>query len=327
MEQDRRHRAGFGRHAAGPRRTEHDHAGVQDGPTDPHRRLRRHYGANRRPRPRMGRPLGQSARRSASGAGCGASWSWGLRASSRCRPAPRRLAGFTELAATAIASAQARVELRGLRRGAGGAAPGGDAGRPRGAAGGGVRRGHRGGRAAAARSPRVRWPGTSPTARSTVVAAWTSAAPPAHLCRHPDEPRRAERDHAGVPDGPSRPASTTTLTPQARPATSSASSGLRCGGRRAGQRRGPAVGPDGRGVHARAAAAGRHRGAAGRVHRAGRHRDRQRAGALGAARLRRGAGGAAPGGDAGGPGRRRRRRCSPRSPRRPGGCWAPTHAA
>ena len=44
-----------------------------------------------------------------------------------------RLAGFTELVATAIANAQARVELRG-RRGAGSAAAGGDAGRPGGAA-------------------------------------------------------------------------------------------------------------------------------------------------------------------------------------------------
>ena len=54
-----------------------------------------------------------------------------------------RLAGFTELAATAIANAQARTELRGFA-GGGGAAPGGDAGRPRGGAAGGVRGGHRG---------------------------------------------------------------------------------------------------------------------------------------------------------------------------------------
>ena len=48
-------------------------------------------------------------------------------------------------------------------------------------------------------------------------------------------------------------------------------------GRRAGQRRGPAVGLHGRGVQrpGAAAAAGRHRGAAGLVHRAGGDRDRE----------------------------------------------------
>ena len=80
------------------------------------------------------------------------------------------------------------------------------------------------------------------------------------------------------------------------------------------------------GSHAGAAAAG-HRGPAGRVHRAGRHRDRQRPGPRGAARVRRRAGRAAAGSDAGRPRRRHRTRCSPRSPRRPGGCWAPTHAS
>src|SRR5262249_51751790 len=92
---------------------------------------------------------------------------WGVMyvGSTREEPLPAgteaRLAGVTELAATAIANAQARVELRGLaeeqaglRRGAGGGGAGGGAGGPGGAAGRGVRGGHRGGRAAARRRSR-----------------------------------------------------------------------------------------------------------------------------------------------------------------------------
>ena len=71
------------------------------------------------------------------------------------------------------------------------------------------------------------------------------------------------------------------------------------------------------------AAARRHRGPAGRVHRTGRDRDRQRPGPRGAARVRRGAGRAAAGGDAGRPRGAAGRRCSPRSPRKPGGCCTP----
>jgi len=67
-------------------------------------------------------------------------------------------------------------------------------------------------------------------------------------------------------------------------------------GRRADQRGGPAVGRHDDG-HPLRAAAGGHRGAAGRVHRAGRHRGRQRAGP--------GRGGRFPGADRG------RRRCRP----------------
>src|SRR6185437_4895748 len=124
---------------------------------------------------------------------------------------------------------------------------------------------------------------------------------PRHPGRHPDEPRRAQRAHAGVRAGPGG-------TPRrlrrrlgrgrrVRP-------GVRHprGYRRADQRRGPAVGPDEPGVHPRAAAAGGYRGASGRVHRASRDRDRQRPGTGRAARVRRGAGGTAPGSDAGGRG-------------------------
>ena len=60
-----------------------------------------------------------------------------------------RLAGFTELAATAIANAQARVELRGFAEEQAALRRVSDTGGRRGAAGGGVRRGHRGGPAAA----------------------------------------------------------------------------------------------------------------------------------------------------------------------------------
>jgi K+-sensing histidine kinase KdpD len=61
-----------------------------------------------------------------------------------------RLAGFTELAGTAIANTEARQEVR-VRGRTGVAAPGGDAGGPGGTAGGGVRRRHSGSRAGALR--------------------------------------------------------------------------------------------------------------------------------------------------------------------------------
>ena len=104
-----------------------------------------------------------------------------------------RLAGFTELAATAIASAQARVgaariaeEQAALRRVA---APGG----ARGTAGGGFRRGHRGGRAAAGCAPRV----DEPVRPRRHGRRWSPPGPrrcgrPPH--RHPGGHRRARRD-------------------------------------------------------------------------------------------------------------------------------------
>ena len=65
--------------------------------------------------------------------------------------AEARLAGFTELAATAIANAQARVELRGYAEEQAALRRGGDAGGPRDAAGRGSLRGYRGSRTAAGR--------------------------------------------------------------------------------------------------------------------------------------------------------------------------------
>ena len=232
---------------------------------------------------------------------------WGLMslASTRERPLPAdtevRLAGFTELAATAIASAQAQVELRGfaeeqaaLRRVATlvarGAPPeevfatvAAEAGRVLAADVTGISRYDPDGMAAAVGG----WSGTG------------DAVPFPVGTRVP--PRRAERGVAGVRD---RPASADRsrcrrlrpprrLCPRAR---------VRLGGGRADHRRGPAVGRHHGDLHVRAAVAVRRRGAAGRIHRADRDRDRQRAGARGLARVRRGAGGAAAGGDAGGPG-------------------------
>ena len=211
-----------------------------------------------------------------------------------------RLAGFTELAGTAIANAQARVDLRAyadeqaaLRRVATLVARGN-------AARGRVRRGRRRSRAAARRRPDRRGP-VRPGRRGDGARRVEQ-----HRRRHalhggqPDEPWRAEHGHAGFPGPRSRCASTTTATPPARPLTSDATGGTR-GGRRADHRRGTAVGRHDRRLDRRRAAAAGHRGAAGRLHRAGRHRDRQRPGTRGPARLRRGTGRAAPGRHAGGP--------------------------
>ena len=114
-----------------PRRTEHVHAGLRDR-----------------------RPVRMDDYGRATGAAADAAREWGFRTAvgapitvegrlwgvmsvgSTCEePLPAdteaRLAGFTELVGTAIANAQARVELRALRRGAGRAAAGRDAGRRR----------------------------------------------------------------------------------------------------------------------------------------------------------------------------------------------------
>ena len=192
------------------------------------------------------------------------------------RPLPpgteARLTGFTELAAHRDRERPGGRGAARVRRGAGGAAAGGHPGGPGGAAGGGVRGGRRGGRATAPRR------------------------------RHPHEPLRSgrrgycrrrvgrRRRHARAPRHPVGPGGRdlhTLVFQSGRPAriddygdASAAAAGIArdvgrpLGGRRAGQRRGQAVGRDRHSVRARAA--GRHRGAAGRVHRAGRHRDRQR---------------------------------------------------
>ena len=56
--------------------------------------------------------LGGRAYRSRSRADCGASWPWGRPASSLPADTEARLAGFTELVATAVADAQARTGVR-----------------------------------------------------------------------------------------------------------------------------------------------------------------------------------------------------------------------
>jgi GAF domain-containing protein len=186
-----------------------------------------------------------------------------------------RLAGFTELAATAIANAQARTELRGfadeqaaLRRVATlvarGAPPGEvfgavaeEAGRLLGADVTGISR-------------------YDPDGMAAAIGGWARVAGP-----------------PGFPVGTSVPLGgrnvVTLVSETGRPARIdhvADSSGE------------PAAHARERGF-----GSGRYRGAAGRVCRTGRHRHRQRAGPHGTEPLCRGAGGAGPGGDAGGPGR------------------------
>ena len=86
------------------------------------------------------------------------------------------------------------------RRRAGRAAAGGDAGRPRGAAGGGVRRGHRRGRPAArcrSREHEPVRPGQRGDGRRRLEEARAALPVGSRM-----QPRRAQRDHAGVRDRP-----------------------------------------------------------------------------------------------------------------------------
>ena len=101
---------------------------------------------------------------------------WGVMiAGSRGEPLPAdteaRLAGFTELVATAIAERAGARRAARVRRGAGGAAPGGHAGGPGGAAGGGIRRGRRGGRPTAGHGLTV-MSRYDPDGAATVVGVW-----------------------------------------------------------------------------------------------------------------------------------------------------------
>ena len=82
-----------------------------------------------------------------------------------------------------------------------------------------------------------------PDGEVTVVAAWTgtgAAAPDPR--RHPGQPRRAERDHAGVPARPARAARRLRGHLAAPSPNSPARPGVRASVGSAGQRRGPAVG-------------------------------------------------------------------------------------
>ena len=213
---------------------------------------------------------------------------WGVMILSftRVEPPPAdteaRLAGFTELVATAVANAQARVEVRGFaeeqaaqRRVATFVAQGGPpeevfAAVRRGRAGTRLRlyvheplrlrrHGHHRRLVGASRHSGARSPRTAAAARR---------AQPAHA-RSPQPP-------AG-PVGQLRPGRR--RGPGRRPGRRHA-----LGGGRADRGRRPAVGVDDRRVPG-GAAAGRHRGAAGRVHRAGRHRGGQCRGPGAAERL------------------------------------------
>ena len=115
-------------------------------------------------------------------------------------------------------------------------------------------------------------------------------------------PRRAERDHAGVPDRPAGADRRLRRRLRARPPRSPASWGFRAAV-------GVPISVEGRlwGVMIVASTREEPLPADTEARLAGftelvAHRDRQRPGARGAARVRRGAGGAAAGGDAGGPG-------------------------
>src|SRR5258708_3435289 len=130
---------------------------------------------------------------------------WGLMVVEHTREEPlpadteARLAGFTELAATAIANAEARLELRGFAE----EQAGGDAGGPRGAAGRGVRRGHRGSRAAAAyrlREHEAVWPRRygKPGCLVEPDRRWLPG-------RRPCKTRRAGPAHPDFPNPPARP--------------------------------------------------------------------------------------------------------------------------
>ena len=211
-----------------------------------------------------------------------------------------RLAGFTELVATAIANAQARVELRGfaeeqaaLRRVATLVARGtppeevfaavtAEAGRVLGVGFTTMSRYH-------------------PDGAVTVVGAWSGTGIPVIFPAGTRLSAGGSNLHTQVFQT-GQPARLDTIAGDLGPALAPAlAAGIRTAvgvpisveGR---------LGRHERVLHGGGAALGRHRGAAGRVHRAGRHRDRQRAGPGRAARVRRGAGRAAAGGDAGGPG-------------------------
>ena len=188
-----------------------------------------------------------------------------------------RLAGFTELVATAIANAQARVELRGFAEE----------------------------QAALRRVATLVARGAPPEEVFAAVTAevgqvlgvdYTALSRyepdggadgrrrlgqvrlPRCAGRHPGDPRGTERDPRWSFET-GRPARIDRYGEDAWPG--GGRRGRRRGplvGRCADQGRGPAVGPHERDVHARGAAAGEHRGAAGRVHRTGGHRDRQRRG-------------------------------------------------
>ena len=205
---------------------------------------------------------------------------WGVMiVGSRAGPLPAgteaRLAGFTELAATAIANAQARVELRGFAE-----------------------------EQAALRRVATLVAHAAPPAE-VFTAVTEEAGRLLHADLRDDEPVRPRRhDNGGrhveqhrrcLPrrhpaQGSAGGTCTTMVFQTGRPARiddyadasgpvaeAAREFGLRAACRRAGQRRGAAVGRHGRGIPC-GAAAGRHRGAAGRVHRTGRHRDRQRRG-------------------------------------------------
>ena len=118
-----------------------------------------------------------------------------------CRGTPRRVHG------TGRHRDRQRAGPRGPappRRRAGRAAAGGDAGRRRRAARGGVRGGRRGSRAVAGRRPDGRRPvrtGRRGDPRRVEQHRRRRGLPRGR----PDEPRRAEPDHAGVPDPPAGP--------------------------------------------------------------------------------------------------------------------------
>ena len=213
---------------------------------------------------------------------------WGVIISSSTREEPlpsdteARLAGFTALVATAIANAQARVDLdrfaeeqAALRRVATLVALG--------------------------VSPEEVFAAVAeevglvlgvdytamsrydPDSARTVVAAWASSGSPVVPV--------GTREILGGPNVP------TLVFETGRPPDRPVRRGRRPGRGRRGRRRGalggrcadpgtgPAVGPDERIFHAGGAAAGEYRGAAGRLHRAGGHRDRQRRGQRRADRL------------------------------------------
>ena len=99
-------------------------------------KTRRRLRAGRRPRPAVPVSDRSVGVRSCRGPGCGASCSWRMRATSRCRPAPRSsCAGVTELAAAAYRERAGAHGAARARRGAGRPSAVGDARQPRGAAG------------------------------------------------------------------------------------------------------------------------------------------------------------------------------------------------
>ena len=125
-----------------------------------------------------------------------------FRLTSACPPGVRGPAagggGHPRPHRTAASRRRSRAGYPRLRRPAGRAAAGGDAGSPGSVAGGGFHRGHRGGRAAPGGRAGVHGPVRS---RRHGHRAGGPAGHPGRRVEH----RRAERVHAGVPDGPAGP--------------------------------------------------------------------------------------------------------------------------